>query len=145
MTHVVRSIYWLYKTYRDNKQALALICALILDVLERRFDAAFGGDRSKQDRDERLAKTIDRYSDHVNCDRIRDQNSCPKIMADSQKFHQNPSYPNWKHLSIRLPLALHDRLISGCNQTGLQKSSIVRAALSEYLDNLAQKEPRRSA
>lgn len=142
---MIRTIYWLYRAYRDNKPTLALIRDLMLDVLERSLDAAFGGDRSKQDRNERLARTIDRYFDHVNFDRTRDRNSCPKIMADSPKYQHNPSYPNRKRLSIQLPIALHDRLISGCSQTGLQKSAIVRAALSEYLDNLAQKEPRRSA
>lgn len=53
------SAYWLWQTYRANKQALALCMALITESLERRFDAAFSVERSESDRNNRLQNRLD--------------------------------------------------------------------------------------
>ena len=57
----VVSKYWLWQAYRGNKQAFALVDALLEESLERRFDAAFGVERSESDREavltQRLQKT----------------------------------------------------------------------------------------
>ena len=50
--------YWLWQSYRGNKQAFALIDALLEESLERRFDAAFGVERSESDRDALLAQRL---------------------------------------------------------------------------------------
>ena len=54
----VVSAYWLWQSYRGNKQALILCMALIIESLERRFDAAFSVTRTEQERDERLSQRI---------------------------------------------------------------------------------------
>ncbi|MEQ8943237.1 MAG: hypothetical protein RIC94_01625 [Phycisphaerales bacterium] len=54
----VVSAYWLWQSYRGNKQALTLCMALIIESLERRFDAAFSVTRTEQERDERLSQRI---------------------------------------------------------------------------------------
>ena len=56
----VVSAYWLWQSYRGNKQALTLCMALIIESLERRFDAAFSVTRTEQERDERLSQRIQR-------------------------------------------------------------------------------------
>lgn len=43
------SAYWLWQSFRGNKQALALCMSLMTETLTRRFDAAFGVDRSESD------------------------------------------------------------------------------------------------
>ena len=50
--------YWLWQSYRGNKPAFALIDALLEESLERRFDAAFGVERSESDRDALLAQRL---------------------------------------------------------------------------------------
>ena len=54
----VVSAYWLWQSYRGNKQALTLCMALIIESLDRRFDAAFNVTRTEQERDERLSQRI---------------------------------------------------------------------------------------
>ena len=46
----VVSKYWLWQAYRGNKQAFALVDALLQESLERRFDAAFGVEQSESER-----------------------------------------------------------------------------------------------
>ncbi len=50
--------YWLWQSYRGNKQAFALIDALLEESLERRFDAAFGVERSESERDALLTQRL---------------------------------------------------------------------------------------
>jgi hypothetical protein len=50
--------YWLWQAYRGNKQALALVDALLAETLERRFDQAFGVTRSEDERNQRLSERI---------------------------------------------------------------------------------------
>ncbi|MGG6242566.1 hypothetical protein ACQ4N7_28475 [Nodosilinea sp. AN01ver1] len=54
------SKYWLWQSYRGNKQAFALVDALLEESLERRFDAAFGVERSESDRDALLVQRLER-------------------------------------------------------------------------------------
>ena len=54
---VVRK-YWLWQAHRGNKQALALVDALMAETLERRFDRAFNITRSEDDWDKRLSVGI---------------------------------------------------------------------------------------
>ncbi|WOD37293.1 hypothetical protein [Nodosilinea sp. E11] len=54
----VVSKYWLWQSYRGNKQAFALVDALLEESLERRFDAAFGVERSESDREILLAQRL---------------------------------------------------------------------------------------
>ena len=56
----VVSAYWLWQAYRGNKQALTLCMGLILETLERRFDNAFGVNRSESERDQRLSDRLQR-------------------------------------------------------------------------------------
>jgi hypothetical protein len=50
--------FWLYQGSRGNKQAYNLLVALGLETLERRFDAAFGVERSESDRNAILAQRL---------------------------------------------------------------------------------------
>lgn len=50
----VVSKYWHWQSHRGNKQAFALVDALITESLERRFDAAFGVTRTEDDFNQRL-------------------------------------------------------------------------------------------
>jgi len=50
----VGSAYWLSRAYRGNNQAMLLCMALLTESLERRFDAAFGIERSESERNQRL-------------------------------------------------------------------------------------------
>lgn len=52
------SAYWLWQAHRGNKAALALCMALMTESLERRFDAAFGVERSEADRNALLAQRL---------------------------------------------------------------------------------------
>ena len=51
-------VYWHWQSYRGNRQALQLCIALATETLERRFDAAFGVERSESDRDALLAQRL---------------------------------------------------------------------------------------
>lgn len=50
--------FWLYQCSRGSKQAYNLIAALGIETLERRFDAAFGVDRSESERNALLAQRL---------------------------------------------------------------------------------------
>lgn len=50
--------YWLWQACRGNKQALALVDALLAETLERRFDEAFGVSRSEEERNQRLSERM---------------------------------------------------------------------------------------
>jgi hypothetical protein len=50
--------FWLYQCSRGNRQAYNLVAALGLETLERRFDAAFGVERSDRDRNALLAQRL---------------------------------------------------------------------------------------
>lgn len=50
----VVSAYWLWQSYRGNKQALTLCMALLTETLERRFDTAFGVTRTETEWNELL-------------------------------------------------------------------------------------------
>jgi len=54
----VVSAYWLWEASKGNQQAIALCYALMAETLERRFDAAFGVERSESDRDAFLAQRL---------------------------------------------------------------------------------------
>jgi len=54
----VVSAYWLYRTFKGNKAAFTLTWALLQESLERRFDAAFGMERSESDRNALLAQRL---------------------------------------------------------------------------------------
>jgi len=49
-----------WQAHRGNKQALSLCMGLILETLERRFDNAFGVNRSESERDQRLSDRLQR-------------------------------------------------------------------------------------
>ncbi len=50
--------YWHWQSYRGNKQALQLCMALATETLERRFDDAFGVERSESDRNALLTQRL---------------------------------------------------------------------------------------
>ena len=52
-------LFWLYQCSRGNKPALGLLAALATETLERRFDAAFGVERTEEERQTRLAERMD--------------------------------------------------------------------------------------
>lgn len=54
----VVALYWQWECYRGNKQAFALMVALVAESLERRFDTAFGVERSDADRDEQMSQRM---------------------------------------------------------------------------------------
>ena len=54
----VVSAYWLWEASKGNQQAIALCYALMTETLERRFDAAFGMERSESDRNALLAQRL---------------------------------------------------------------------------------------
>lgn len=54
----VVSAYWLYRAFKGNKSAFALTWALMQESLERRFDAAFGVERSESERDALLTQRL---------------------------------------------------------------------------------------
>jgi len=50
--------YWLWQAHRENKQALALVEALMAETLERRFDEASGVIRTELERNELLSQRV---------------------------------------------------------------------------------------
>lgn len=52
--------FWLYQCSRGNKKAYSLLAALGIETLERRFDTAFGVERSESDRNALLAQRLQR-------------------------------------------------------------------------------------
>ncbi|MBD2115245.1 MULTISPECIES: hypothetical protein [Cyanophyceae] len=50
--------FWLYQCSRGNRQAYNLVAALGLETLERRFDAAFGVERSEAERNALLTQRL---------------------------------------------------------------------------------------
>ncbi len=54
----VVTAYWLYQSSQGNKQALALVWALLSESLERRFDDAFGVVRTEQERSDATTARI---------------------------------------------------------------------------------------
>ena len=54
----VVSKYWLWQAYRGNKIAFALVDALLEESLERRFDNAFGIERTESERNVRLSERL---------------------------------------------------------------------------------------
>jgi len=54
----VVTAYWLYQSSQGNKQALALVWALLSESLERRFDDAFGMVRTEQERNDTTTARI---------------------------------------------------------------------------------------
>ena len=54
----VISAYWLWEASKGNQQAISLCYALMAETLERRFDAAFGVERSESDREALLAQRL---------------------------------------------------------------------------------------
>jgi hypothetical protein len=50
--------YWHWQSHRGNKQALQLCIALATETLERRFDAAFGVERSESERNAILTQRL---------------------------------------------------------------------------------------
>jgi hypothetical protein len=65
--------YWHWQSHRGNKQAYALVDALILETLERRFDRAFGVIRPDDEWDRQLS---DRIIDHMEISLTHSANSC---------------------------------------------------------------------
>lgn len=53
-------LFWIYQCSRGNKPALSLLAALATETLERRFDAAFGVERSDDEYNQRLAERLQR-------------------------------------------------------------------------------------
>lgn len=53
-------LFWLYQCSRGNKPALSLLAALATETLERRFDQAFGVERTNDEYNQRLAKRLER-------------------------------------------------------------------------------------
>ncbi len=54
----VVSAYWLWEASRGNQQAITLCYALMAETLERRFDAAFGVERSESERNSLLTQRL---------------------------------------------------------------------------------------
>jgi hypothetical protein len=54
----VVAAYWLYRSFKGNKTAFTLTWALLQESLERRFDAAFGVERSEGDRNALFAQRL---------------------------------------------------------------------------------------
>jgi AraC-like DNA-binding protein len=58
----VVNAYWHWQSHRGNKQALSLCIALSAETLDRRFDDAFGVQRSEAERNQRLSQRIQQLS-----------------------------------------------------------------------------------
>lgn len=50
--------YWVYRCFKGNKSAFSLVMALGTESLERRFDSAFGVQRTEQEWNDRLAEQV---------------------------------------------------------------------------------------
>lgn len=50
----VVTAYWFYQATQGNETAISLVWAMLTESLERRFDAAFGVERSENERNELL-------------------------------------------------------------------------------------------
>ena len=76
------SAYWLWQAFRGNKQALALCMALMTETLTRRFDIAFGVERSEsdynqllRDQNDALQSTLTSLADaYAEPDLLREEN-----------------------------------------------------------------------
>lgn len=50
--------YWVYRCSKGNKKAFSLVIALGTETLERRFDAAFGVERTEDERNQILSDRV---------------------------------------------------------------------------------------
>ena len=61
----VVSAYWFTQASRGDKQALGLVWALLTESLARRFDNAFGVNRTEQERNDRLSAQIEQLENDL--------------------------------------------------------------------------------
>ena len=61
----VVSKYWHWQSHRGNKQAFALVDALIIESLERRFDDAFDIRRTEEEYNRRLTQRVQQLEDDL--------------------------------------------------------------------------------
>lgn len=54
----VAMLFWIYQCSRGNKEAMKLLCVLATETLERRFDNAFGIQRSEEEYNTRLKSRV---------------------------------------------------------------------------------------
>lgn len=74
--------YWLYRSFKGNRKAFTLTWALLIESLTRRFDMAFGVDRSEddynqllQDQNAALQSTLEGLADaYAEPDLLREEN-----------------------------------------------------------------------
>ncbi|MEO1399649.1 MAG: hypothetical protein AAFV72_00155 [Cyanobacteria bacterium J06635_1] len=52
------SLYWIWEAYRGNKQAVILVMSLAIESLERRFDSAFGVQRTEDEYNQVLVNRV---------------------------------------------------------------------------------------
>jgi len=61
----VVSLYWIWECYRGNRKAFVFVVALATESLRRRFDKAFGIERSEQEYDEIVDRRIQQLTQQL--------------------------------------------------------------------------------
>ncbi len=61
----VVSLYWIWECYRGNRRAFVFVVALATESLRRRFDKAFGVERSEQEYDELVDRKIQQLTQQL--------------------------------------------------------------------------------
>lgn len=94
----VVNAYWHWQSHRGNKTALALCMALSIESIERRFDAAFGVERTESERNALLSKRLQQTE--ADLERLGDAYAEPDILREQvarleQQLRDNGIEP-WK-------------------------------------------------
>ncbi|MBD0270164.1 MAG: hypothetical protein ICV77_17945 [Cyanobacteria bacterium Co-bin8] len=75
--------FWLYQCFRGNKQAYSLLRALGSETLERRFDAAFGLQRSEAEYNALLAQRLQQTE--ASLDRLAEAYAEPDLLREENE------------------------------------------------------------
>ena len=76
----VVSAYWLWEASRGNQQAITLCYALMAETLERRFDAAFGVERSESERNSLLTQRL--HQTEADLERLGEAYAEPDLLRE---------------------------------------------------------------
>lgn len=79
----VVAAYWVSQCGQGNKQAIALVMAMTIESLERRFDAAFGGTRSAAEYNESLSQRMSQFEAELSA--LSDAYAEPDILREDNE------------------------------------------------------------
>ena len=78
--------YWVFRCFKGNVQARNLVLALGTETLERRFDAAFGVERTERERNERLSTRIEQLEGDLS--RLGETYALDDVVRDERDYFE---------------------------------------------------------